>query len=106
MQVLQTLRVVMLVILLALVGCQGGARSPTTQGEKLYPIRGRVVAIEPEKQVVTLDHEDIPGLMKAMQMEFQVAGEKLLEGLRPGDHVQGQLKANSGDYIITQLEKR
>ena len=69
-------------------------------------MKGKVVAVEKEKNRVVLDHEDIPGLMKAMQMPFSVTDPKLLEGLKAGDAVSGKLKAEGGKYVITQLQTR
>jgi protein SCO1/2 len=92
-----------LLFLVALAGCTG---TPTEKAKE-YDIKGKVLAIDSKKPAVTLDHEDIPGLMKAMEMEFPVASPKLLEGLQVGDRVQGRLKKEaSGEYLITQLEKR
>jgi Cu/Ag efflux protein CusF len=39
-------------------------------------------------------------------MEFSVQDEKLLEGLKAGDSVQGKLKKTETGMSITQLEKR
>ena len=58
------------------------------------------------KKVVTLDHEDIPGLMKAMTMEFSVSDSKVLDGLQAGDAVRGKLRSDAGAYTVTSLEKR
>jgi Cu/Ag efflux protein CusF len=92
---------------LALVGCKdGGGDTSKPAGEKEYDVRGKVVAVSPAKPAVTLDHEDIPGLMKAMQMEFRVEDPKLLEGIKAGDQVQGRLKKGDSGYVITRLEKR
>ena len=92
-----------LVLLVALAGCTG---TPTEKAKE-YDIKGKVLAVDSKKPAVTLDHEDIPGIMKAMEMEFPVESPKLLEGLRVGDQVQGRLKkAASGEYLITHLEKR
>src|SRR5438876_4005397 len=81
----------MMCLAVFLPGC-GGGESPKSAGDKLYDIRGKVVAIDATKPAVTLDHEDIPGLMKAMEMEFGVETPKLLEGLKVGDGDQGKLK--------------
>jgi Cu/Ag efflux protein CusF len=86
-------------------GCQPPGAS-TTAAAKLYDVKGKVVALDREKKVVTLDHEDIPGLMKAMKMEFSVEDAKVLEGLAPGDSVTGKLKADGGSYVVTSLSKR
>jgi protein SCO1/2 len=87
---------------LTLTGCtdSGGAR------DKLYEVKGKVVSMEAEKQKVTLDHEAIPGLMKAMTMPFDVENPKLLDGLKAGDQVQGKLRTKDGKYILTELSKQ
>ena len=43
--------------------------------------------------------------MKGMVMEFDVASPKVLEGLKPGDKVQGKIKVDAGTQIVTHLEK-
>jgi Cu/Ag efflux protein CusF len=95
---------------LALAGCTTNSdKTPAgkqTSAEKQYSIKGKVVAVDAAKPSVKLDHEDIPGLMKGMQMDFTVENAKVLEGLKAGDQVQGHLKVESGKHIITHLEKR
>jgi protein SCO1/2 len=92
---------------LVLAGCTGvGTGQHNEASGKQYDIKGTVVAVALDKQSVTLDHEEIPGLMMAMKMEYRVDNPKLLENLKPGDKVQGRLKAESGKYTITELEKR
>jgi protein SCO1/2 len=86
-----------------LAGCGGGPSS--TPGDGGYDVRAKVVAITPDKPAVTLDHEAIPGLMKAMEMEFRVADPKLLAGLKAGDKVRGRLKKTDSGLLITSLEK-
>jgi Cu/Ag efflux protein CusF len=92
----------LLLIALVVIGCRSGSEAVT---EKTYDVKGSVVAIDPQKPSVKLDHEDITGLMKGMVMEFPAASPKVLEGLRPGDKVQGKLKVEAGNNIITHLEK-
>ena len=107
MKTYQVLRFAAVALPLLLVGCtDGGQGTSRTGGEKLYDVRGKVVAVDPAKPAVTLDHEDIPGLMKAMEMEFALEDPKLLEGIKAGDRVQGRLKKGESGYVLTQLEKR
>jgi Cu/Ag efflux protein CusF len=89
---------------LALAGCKGNEQK--SAAAKQYPVKGKVVAVDASKPSVKLDHEEIPGLMKAMEMDYDVENAKMLEGIKAGDQVQGQLKVESGKYIITRLEKR
>jgi Cu/Ag efflux protein CusF len=98
-----------LVFSIALVGCGGGdATGKGPAGGNVYDIKGKVTAVSAnkEKPTVKIDHEDIPGHMAAMEMEFPVADAKLVEGIQVGDKVQGKLeKRDTGDVII-KLEKR
>ena len=67
---------------LAFAGCTGGGTGQQkATSEKQYAIKGTVVAVAPDRQSVTLDHEEIPGLMKAMKMEYRVDNPKLLDNL-------------------------
>jgi protein SCO1/2 len=92
---------------LVLAGCKkDGKGGGSDQGEADYPIKGKVLKVMPDQKKVRLDHEDIPGLMEAMQMDFAVADTKLLRGLKPGDQVEGRLKVEDGKYVITELKKR
>jgi protein SCO1/2 len=95
-----------LALSLALVGCTGGGGGGSTAAtEKGYEVRGKVMAVDPAKPAVTLDHEDIPGLMKAMKMEFVVEDAKLLQGVKVGDRVEGRLRKGESGYVLTRLAK-
>ena len=87
-------------------GCQNQSASSTAPAAKVYDVKGKVVSLDPAKKVVTLDHEDIPGLMKAMKMEFAVEDAAVLDGLAAGDRVTGKLKADGGSYVVTSLKKQ
>ncbi|MEO2089630.1 MAG: copper-binding protein [Gemmataceae bacterium] len=93
-----------------LAGCQnqpGSSTAPSkSAGTKVYDVTGKVVSLYPTKKLVTLDHEDIPGFMKAMTMEFPVADAKLLDGMKAGDAVRGKITVEGGSYAVTSLEKR
>ena len=94
--------VLLLLAVLTFIGCRSRSDAPK---EKTYEIKGTVVAVDAKKPSVKLDHQDIPGLMKAMVMEFDVATPKVVEGLKSGDKVQGKLKVESDRPIVTVLEK-
>jgi Cu/Ag efflux protein CusF len=86
----------------AVAGCGGGGTTKDAE----YEIKGKVVAVADDKTSVTLDHEDIPGLMKAMKgMKYQVESPKVLEGISTGDQVKGRLTVKAGEQVITKLEK-
>lgn len=92
-----------------LAGCQnqsGTSAASKSTTAKVYEVTGKVVSLDPAKKVVSLDHEDIPGFMKAMTMEFPVADAKLLDGMKAGDAVRGKITAEGGSYAVTSLDKR
>src|SRR5438874_4730126 len=93
------LGLLVLSLCLVLAGCK--ASEPKAPAEKQYPIKGKVIAVNPDQPSVKLDHEDIPGLMRGMEMEFAVENSKALSGLKAGDRVEGYLKVESGKYVIT-----
>ena len=88
-------------LVLIFVGC----RDKTVQPNGVYDIKGTVVTLDTAKKAVELDHEEIPGIMAAMDMAYAVADPKLLAGLKLGDTVLGKLKVESGNYTITSLAK-
>ena len=81
------------------------AEKPGAAEEKEYDIKGKVVDVAADMKAVTLDHEEIPGLMKAMKMKYAVEDHKILEGVKAGDKVSGRLRAKGTTYTVTKLEK-
>ena len=65
--------------------------------------RGTVVAVDPQKGTVTLDHGDIPGLMPPMTMAFVVDAPEVLQGLQPGDAVTFTLQPRGVTVTIAEL---
>ena len=94
--------IVLLLVPLVFVSCRGRTETAPAGGQ--YTVKGKVISVAADKPAVKLDHEEIPGLMKAMEMEYAVENSKMLEGIKAGDQVQGQLKVENGKYTITQLE--
>jgi protein SCO1/2 len=88
------------------IGCKGADEDKARGAGREYDIRGRVVEVDAGKSAVTLDHDDIPGLMKAMKMQFSVKDATMLEGIKTGDEVQGRLHKGAAGYVIMRLEKR
>jgi protein SCO1 len=73
----------------AIVGSPACSRRPEA---KQYPLTGQVLAINRDKQEITIKHEDIPGFMPGMTMSFPVANPALLSGREPGELVTATLE--------------
>jgi Cu/Ag efflux protein CusF len=87
-----------LVLTLAVLAACGGK---TNEGDGT----GIVRAIAPDGARVTLEHGDIPGLMRAMTMEFAVARPTQLAGVELGETVEFHLVYEGGAYTITELRE-
>jgi Cu/Ag efflux protein CusF len=92
-------------VVLSVPGMIAGCKSGGDAKEKIYDVKGKVVAVDLDKKKITLAHEDIPGLMSAMTMAFDLEDAKVVEGLKADDPVQGKLKVKDGKYIIVELKK-
>ena len=68
-----------------------------------YPGHGVATEIDAEARTVTLDHEDIPGFMKAMTMTFTLAPDVALDGIDPGAKVDFRVKDEGGVYTVTAI---
>jgi protein SCO1 len=79
--------------LLAIVAliCAGIAAGCQSAPEKHYPIQGEVISTDTGKKLITVKHGDIPGLMPAMTMTYQVAEPRQIETLQPGDKITADL---------------
>jgi Cu/Ag efflux protein CusF len=95
-----------LVLSVTLAGCGGATSSKKDVASNQYDFKGKVTAINPDNMEVTLDHEDIPGLMSAMVMPFKVAYPTLLKDIQVGDKVEGKLEKRDTGNVIIKLEKR
>jgi protein SCO1/2 len=101
---LSTLRLGALLLLaaLAIVAC---SRSAPATGAKRYPVRGTVVRVDAAERKVTIDHQDIPGFMPAMTMEFVVLERDaaLLRNVAPGDAITATLVVPDTRYWVEDI---
>lgn len=90
-----TLATLVLGALVASAGCSRTAPVPS-DGSKRYPITGQVQGVDPAAGRASVSHEDIPGFMPAMTMEFTILDAAVLAALKPGDQIRATLVV-SGD---------
>lgn len=70
-----------------------------------YPARGKVTKINEKNGSIELDHEDIPGVMPPMRMEFNVKDKAMLNGLKVGDAVDFTLEYKHPAETIVAIKK-
>ena len=78
-----------------------------TKAVKSYAANGEVVSIDQATGKIKLKHDAIPDLgWSAMTMDFSVAKEALLTGIKVGDKVSFEIAKNqaTGQYAIQKLQ--
>ena len=73
--------------------------------ERRLPVHGQITVLEPDRKLVTLNHDEIKGFMPAMTMPYDVRDVKVLDGLAPGDIVDTTLVVVSNGAYLTDFRK-
>ena len=72
---------------------------------RTWVARGVVRAIFPDRSMIILTHEDIPGYMTTMTMGFLVRDPALYEGLDIGETVRFTLEGVAPNVVITAIAR-
>jgi len=69
-----------------------------------YELKGKVLAKKAEIAQLTVDHDDIPGFMPAMTMDYQVKDPQGLHDVQPGDKITADVVVQNGkQYWLEHL---
>jgi protein SCO1/2 len=74
-------------------------------GDRRYPLTGQVVAVDAERQELTVKHEDIRGFMPGMTMPFKVKDAEQLTASRPGDLITATLVVEESAGYLEDIHK-
>lgn len=78
--------------------------SPTI-GIQTYKSKGIVRKINAETGELTVDHEDIPGYMSAMEMTEPVKDKAMLENVKVGDEIDFEIERIGSTVFYSQTSK-
>ena len=67
---------------------------------------GVVKALNLKTPAIEIDHEEIVGLMPAMQMEFPVTDGRMLNGLAVNDRIDFTVVEKTGEMKLTAIKKK
>ena len=70
------------------------------RGPRVYDAHGVVQDVSREHGQVVIAHDDIPGLMPAMTMSFDVPDASLLSKLSPGQEIDFRVEADGSSYRV------
>ncbi len=71
---------------------------------KHYQLNGRVTAIDKPNKSLTVDGDEIPGFMAAMQMPYDVKDASLLDKLSVGDRITADVVVHDDDSWLEQIK--
>ena len=112
-----TSRVIVVCVALVFGGC---SKQPASRETPAPAPSGSAAAIQPNTYqgvgvvkglnlkgpAIEIDHEEIVGLMPAMQMEFPVTDIELLSGLAVNDRIDFTVIERTGEMKVTDIKKK
>ena len=105
---MRSLRVLAVTVLFVCASCSKPESKPkplSVPGEKVYAMKGVIVARDGGDNTVRLDHQEIPEYMEAMTMDYSVRGADVAS--LPADKVPVEAKLHVTDdgYWLTDVKK-
>lgn len=91
--------------LLSVVLLVGLAACRRSDPPREYALQGQILAVNPDRQELTIRHEDIPQFMPAMTMTYPVARPELLQGREPGELVSATLEVADATGRLTAITR-
>ncbi len=89
--------------LLFFSSCKRAEPAAAAPSEKRYPLTGEILAIDPEKKILTVAHDEIKNFMPAMTMEFNVTPGDIANA-RVGQRVRGDLMPrDEGGFLLDRI---
>jgi protein SCO1 len=82
---------------------QKSDNKPGAPAEKRYPLTGRVVSIDKANHSVNVDGDEIPGVMAAMTMPYDVKDAGALAKLAPGDQIKAEIVVGDEDAYLENI---
>jgi protein SCO1/2 len=70
---------------------------------KHYTLKGKVVAVDRAKKKATVAHDEIPGYMEAMTMDFPVREDWVWDDLTAGAEIRADLVVDKDGYWLEKI---
>lgn len=87
---------------MALFGCERAPKSNDSVHH--YETRGIVRGISPDRSIIDIQHENIPGYMPSMTMPFSARDQKEIVDLRLGDAISFRMTVTDRDFWIDRVK--
>jgi protein SCO1 len=91
-----------LVLLSAALLLAGCGRQNGGEAEVGHPLTGQIISVDLERGTALVRHDEIPGYMPAMTMEFRMAPGDL-ENAREGQRIRARLIEQDGEFWLVRI---
>lgn len=95
-------RAFIFVVVLLMSGLSSAGCAKSAGAERRYPLKGKVISVDRAGMKVVVEHEEIPGLMPAMEMPFPIKEPDVLRSIEGGDEIQATLVVDDSGYRLEQ----
>lgn len=77
----------------------------TSLAAKRYPFKGKVVSVDKAGKKANIDHEEVPGYMSAMTMDFPIREDWVWGDLVAGSEIRAELVVDNakGEYWLEKI---
>jgi hypothetical protein len=94
----------LLLLALFVAACADEAPKPVSEpGETLHTLRGTILSRVPTSNTLHIRHEEIPGFMKAMTMDFAVRGAQVTDLPPDNTNIEAKLHVTSRAWWISDV---
>ena len=85
------IKICFVLLLLFLTACQKSSVERPSSDAKRYPFTGKVISVDRAAKKANIEHNDIPGYMPAMSMDFPIRADWVWDDLKPGSEIRAEL---------------
>lgn len=104
---MRSLLIILFICFSMLITACGGEQQPVSNeaNVKRYDLRGKVISVDKAAKRARIDHEEVPGFMERMTMDFPIKEDWVWNDLVPGVEIRADLVVDSSAKDPYWLEK-
>jgi len=86
-----------------ITACQKAETQTASGDAKHYALKGKIVAVDKAKKKATVAHEEIPGYMEAMTMDFPIREDWVWDDLAKDAEIRADLVVDKDGYWLEKI---
>lgn len=83
--------------------CQKAETQTASTDAKRYALKGKIVSVDKAKKKATIAHDEIPGYMEAMTMDFPIREDWVWEDLTKDAEIRADLVVDKDGYWLEKI---